>query len=204
LIRNVATGAIDYTIADRNIAEAHRHSTRTLISQQPSAPDSPLPGQSGSDTPKLEKALNKWLSRPETKLHLRILHAKYYDRQYTFKRRTLRAFHSDRAGMVSSYDPLIRSYAAKIGWDWRMLASLIYEESQFDTNAVSWAGASGLMQLMPATAGMFRITNLFDPESNMKAGTRYLKMLNKEWQDIPDPETRLKFISHHTMLALGM
>jgi len=194
LIRNVATGAIDYTIADRNIAEAHRTLYPNLDFSTVISSRQPLAWAVGKRSPKLEKALNKWLSRPETKLHLRILHAKYYDRQYTFKRRTLRAFHSDRAGMVSSYDPLIRSYAAKIGWDWRMLASLIYEESQFDTNAVSWAGASGLMQLMPATAGMFRITNLFDPESNMKAGTRYLKMLNKEWQDIPDPETRLKFI----------
>jgi len=194
LIRDVATGSIDYTIADRNIAEAHRTLYPNLDFATVISPRQPLAWAVGKQSPKLEIELNKWLSRADTKLHLRILHAKYYDRQYTFRRRTLRAFHSDKAGMISVYDNLIRSYAATIGWDWRMLASLIYEESQFDALAVSWAGASGLMQLMPATAGMFRITNLFDPESNMRAGTRYLKMLHKEWKDIPDPETRLKFI----------
>ncbi|QEQ56995.1 MltF family protein [Chlorobium phaeovibrioides] len=194
LIRDVATGAIDYTVADRDIAEAHRTLYPNLDFTTTISPRQPLAWAVGKRSPQLESELNKWLSRADTKLHLRILHAKYYDRQYTFRRRTLRAFHSEKAGMISVYDNLIRSYAAKIGWDWRMLASLMYEESQFDANAVSWAGATGLMQLMPATAGMFKITNLFDPESNIRAGTRYLKMLHKEWKDIPDPETRLKFI----------
>ena len=57
-----------------------------------------------------------------------------------------------KEGKISHYDDLFRKYSKEIGWDWRMLASLAYTESNFDTTAVSWAGAKGLMQLMPATA----------------------------------------------------
>ena len=53
---------------------------------------------------------------------------------------------------ISHYDDLFRKYAKEIGWDWRLLASLAYTESNFNPNVVSWAGAKGLMQLMPATA----------------------------------------------------
>ena len=57
-----------------------------------------------------------------------------------------------KEGKISHYDNLFKKYAQEIGWDWRLLASLAYTESNFDTTAVSWAGAKGLMQLMPATA----------------------------------------------------
>ena len=54
-----------------------------------------------------------------------------------------------KEGKISHYDNLFKKYAQEIGWDWRLLASLAYTESNFDTTAVSWAGAKGLMQLMP-------------------------------------------------------
>jgi membrane-bound lytic murein transglycosylase F len=59
---------------------------------------------------------------------------------------------SVKDGKISHYDDLFRRYAKEIGWDWRLLASLAYTESNFNPNVVSWAGAKGLMQLMPATA----------------------------------------------------
>ena len=69
------------------------------------------------------------------------------------------------------YDDLVKKYAQEIGWDWRMLASLAYTESNFDTTAVSWAGAKGLMQLMPATARAMGVTagKEQNPEDSIKA-----------------------------------
>lgn len=80
---------------------------------------------------------------------------------------------------LSPYDSLIKEYAKDLGWDWRMLAAVIYQESKFSINSRSHRGAQGLMQVMPQTAGYYGIDDLLDPEKNIKAGTRHLKRLQK-------------------------
>lgn len=78
---------------------------------------------------------------------------------------------------LSPYDHLIRKYAAELGWDWRMLASVLYQESRFSIGSTSHRGAQGLMQVMPSTAKYYEVNNLLDPEQNIIAGTRHLKRL---------------------------
>ena len=78
---------------------------------------------------------------------------------------------------LSPYDDLIRKYAADLGWDWRMLASVLYQESRFSIGSSSHRGAQGLMQVMPSTAKYYEVSNLLDPEQNIIAGTRHLKRL---------------------------
>jgi hypothetical protein len=80
---------------------------------------------------------------------------------------------------TTGYDGLISRYAARAGLDPRLVKSVIAAESEFTAKAVSPAGALGLMQVMPATAGEMGIpgTSLFDPEENIRAGTAYLTHL---------------------------
>ena len=78
---------------------------------------------------------------------------------------------------ISPYDKLIRKYAAELGWDWRLLASVLYQESRFSIGSTSYRGAQGLMQVMPSTAKHYEVENLLDPEENIIAGTRHLKRL---------------------------
>ncbi len=66
-------------------------------------------------------------------------------------------FYAINTGRISPYDQYIRKYSQQLGWDWRLLASLIYQESNFKTDVTSQVGASGLMQLMPTTAKRFGI-----------------------------------------------
>ncbi len=80
---------------------------------------------------------------------------------------------------VSPYDDIIKRYADELGWDWRMLASVIYQESKFSINSHSPRGAQGLMQVMPRTASYYGIEDLLNPEENIKAGTYHLKRLQK-------------------------
>lgn len=84
-----------------------------------------------------------------------------------------------RTSTVSPYDALIKEYASDLGWDWRMLAAVVYQESRFSINSRSSRGAQGLMQVMPSTAAYYGIENLLDPEKNLMAGTSHLKRLQK-------------------------
>ena len=64
-----------------------------------------------------------------------------------------------------------------MGWDWRMVAAVIYEESRFSIGCSSRRGAQGLMQVLPMTGNTYGIDNLLDPEQNIIAGTNHLKRL---------------------------
>ena len=88
-----------------------------------------------------------------------------------------RAERGVRTRTLSPYDNLIRKYAAELGWDWRMLASVLYQESRFSIGSTSHRGAQGLMQVMPSTAKYYEVDNLLDPEENIIAGTKHLKRL---------------------------
>lgn len=98
-------------------------------------------------------------------------------------------------GIVSSYDEYFKRYATLAGVPWQMLAAQCYQESCFDPEAVSWAGACGLMQLMPATASRMGLakSQIFDPELNIAAGARFMGLLMQKFSDIPDTRQRLCF-----------
>ncbi len=74
-------------------------------------------------------------------------------------------------------DSLVQEAAAQNGLDPCLILSLMRAESAFNRTAVSVKGASGLMQLMPATATRFGVKNIFDPRENVLGGTRYLRWL---------------------------
>jgi len=100
-------------------------------------------------------------------------------------------------GIISKYDNLFKKYAAQIGWDWRLLAAISYQESRFNPNAVSWAGARGLMQIMPKTGASYgvRPQQLSDPETAIRTSAKILDWLNDRFKNkIPDDNERIKFI----------
>ncbi|MEZ4705238.1 MAG: transglycosylase SLT domain-containing protein [Bdellovibrionota bacterium] len=82
-----------------------------------------------------------------------------------------------RIEMISPYDDLIKKYSQKNGFDWRLIAALIYTESSFNHYAVSKVGAKGLMQLMPSVQKDLGIDNVFHPEQNIRAGVTYFRQL---------------------------
>jgi membrane-bound lytic murein transglycosylase F len=84
-----------------------------------------------------------------------------------------------RSNIISPYDDLFKKYAKELGWDWRLLAALVYQESKFSISSCSHRGASGLMQVMPKTGSTYNITDLTDPEQNLIAGTSQIKRLQK-------------------------
>ena len=100
-------------------------------------------------------------------------------------------------GFISPYDDIFRRHAATIGWDWRILAAQAWVESKFRNDVVSWAGARGLMQLMPRTARAYGITleETTDPDKNVGAAVRSIRDLERSLaKRVTDPQERLNFI----------
>lgn len=98
-------------------------------------------------------------------------------KQYSFRSPHKRAEIGVTTSTISPYDELIKKYAKSLGWDWRMVAAVIYQESKFSISSRSPRGAQGLMQVMPQTGISYGIDNLLDPEQNIIAGTNHLKRL---------------------------
>ena len=85
---------------------------------------------------------------------------------------------------ISPYDGIVRRYTRLLGWDWRLLSAVIYKESRFMMEACSHRGAVGLMQVRRATAGIFGITDLFNPDENVRAGVLYLRQLEERYEEM--------------------
>lgn len=82
------------------------------------------------------------------------------------------------------FEKIIRSAAKRYDLDADLIHCVVAVESNFDPKAVSPKKASGLMQLMPQTAARYGVKNIFDPEENINAGTRYLKELLAKYHDL--------------------
>lgn len=93
-------------------------------------------------------------------------------------------------GVISHYDRYFQMYAPMARIDWRLMAAQCYQESCFDPNAKSWAGACGLMQIMPVTADHLGLprSEMFNPEQNIAASARYLQELGNHYRDVPVSE----------------
>lgn len=104
-------------------------------------------------------------------------YAELYDKYFRTHNPHKRAEKGMTAKQVSPYDRLFRKYAKNLGWDWRMLAAVVYQESKFSINSVSHRGATGLMQVMPQTGLTYGVEDLINPEQNLIAGTSHLKRL---------------------------
>ena len=77
----------------------------------------------------------------------------------------------------NKYDEIINKYAKEYGVDPNLIKAMIRQESKFNPDASSRAGAKGLMQLMPNTAKDLGVTDLYDPEQNIRGGVKYIKQL---------------------------
>ena len=195
LIQMVANGKIDYTVADHHVALMNATYFKNIdIETKVSFPQR-LAWAIRQESPELLAAINEWMAVMKKKGHYLAVFNKYFKNSKAFSRRQDSNYFSVTGGSISVYDELFKKYASDIGWDWRLLAAQIYVESNFDNDAKSWAGARGLMQLVPETAERFGdSTRMDEAEYNLMIGVRYLKWLQDFWQEIPDSNQRIKFV----------
>lgn len=143
----------------------------------------------------LAKAIKAWYKKDkEIEIRKRIAERSKKSRRIRNKPRAV--YLSRSRGIISIYDDLFKQASSITGWDWKLLAAQCYQESAFDPNATSWAGAEGLMQLMHGTAQELGLTpaEINHPDKNVFAAARYIKKLNGSFADIRDNGERIKFI----------
>lgn len=89
-----------------------------------------------------------------------------------------------KASAISPYDDIVRKQSERLGWNWKLLSAIIYQESRFFMGAVSGRGAIGLMQVMKSTAQSYGVSNLYDPKENIRAGVSYLAYLKDKYESM--------------------
>lgn len=202
LIQFVAGGEIDYTVCDERVAQVNQNyypqiDVSTVLSFQQN-----LSWAVRKNSKMLLAELNRWLQRYKYSQQYVMLYNKYFQNQWSSQ-----MFNSNyfvlNSGRISPYDDEIKRYSEELHWDWRLLASLMYQESNFNPAVKSWAGAYGLMQIMPSTAQRFGM-DAKSPQSNMAIGVKLLKWLDIRFSSIvPDKAERLKFVLAAYNVGIG-
>ncbi|WP_375584400.1 transglycosylase SLT domain-containing protein [Cyclobacterium xiamenense] len=195
LITQVVREEIDYTMVDDDIALVNATYYDNLDVSLMLSPANPVSWAVRKNAPELIGVINEWLARIKKTGYQAILFNKYFENKKNSYYRTSSAFSSVSGGRISNYDEIIKEGADLLGWDWRLLAALVYKESRFNHNAVSYAGAVGLLQLMPVTLQRFGVTDPNNPNESLRGGVNYLRYLDGFWLErVPDNTQRIKFI----------
>jgi len=195
LIQLVDEGEIDYAICDENIALVNSRYYPDIDVRTPVSFAQDIAwGIRRAHSSQLQTELDKWIKSFKNTQAFALLYAKYFknSRSNTIVKSD---YYSLSTGKVSQWDDLIKTYSDSINWDWRLLASLIYQESRFIPDVKSRVGAYGLMQIMPETGKRFGVDISSSPRNNIKAGAKYISWLHSIFDPkIPDENERTRFI----------
>jgi membrane-bound lytic murein transglycosylase F len=182
IIAKVAEGDYDLTLADSNILGIEmtwRDDIKGILNLNEEVSHGWVVRD---DSPRLLEAINTYIGKEYRGEFYNITRRKYFEESKTIKLR--REERADR-GMndsLSPYDAFTREIANQYNFDWRMIVAQMYQESRFDPQAKSWAGARGLMQVMPRTASQLGIKNLNDTRQSIEAGVKYLDWLRERFE----------------------
>lgn len=194
LIELVANGEINYTVCDEDIARVNSFYFDNIDIETPISFEQNLAWAVGKESGELLQKLNEWLEMFTGTAEFRIIRHKYYENPLWAKR-IIKGNSVIKAGHISPFDERFKRASSNINWDWRLFAAMVYQESRFKPYVQSRRGAYGLMQFMPSTAEYFGIKHKTDPQTQIEAGARYLKWLERQFNDsLIDPQDRIKFI----------
>ena len=198
LVEAVSEGQIDYTVVEEYVAKMASIGQKGLDTKLVVSVEQPIGwamlNQDADSS--LLNAVNTWIESVEQR-HLRRMLAKYVNngRQQRSKL---------QPGQLSEFDPIIKKTAKDIGWDWRLLASVIYQESHFKLDLESEKGAFGLMQLMPVVMERYEITYDSSPEEQLEAGGKLISYLDGCFENrVFDSTERVKFVLAAYNAGLG-
>ena len=193
IIAKVATEEYDLTIADSNILDIEL-TWRDDIKGTLALGD---PVSRGwvvrAEDKELLTAINQFMKNEYRGLYYNLIYQKYFQEPHTIRKHLEERVDRRQGGALSPFDEIVKKHADKNNIDWRLIVSQMYQESRFDTDAKSWAGAQGLMQVLPRTALELGVEDLQDPIQGITAGVIYLASLRDRFEPELSVRDRLWF-----------
>jgi len=182
LIARVASGEVDATVADGHLLDIELARGVPVKSGFTISDEREHSVAVRADNTGLLAALDDFIKRQYRGVTYNLLYRKYFTNQ-----RKIRAHAAGRADAgtgndLSPYDPIIRRYAERYGFDWRLITAQMFQESRFDPEARSFAGAEGLLQVMPRTAKSMGFEQVIEPEQGIHAGVKYLDWVRDRFE----------------------
>lgn len=184
LINAVATGDIQATIADDNLYNAAAIYIKGITAGPSLSRSDVIAWGIRSNASELKYKMDEFLSEhfrvsemdgePKRSMLLNMLRHRYFENEIMVHRFRSPVAKTEYAGLLSPYDSLVRPIAEDMGVDWKLVVAVMAQESKFDPYAESWAGAVGLMQVIPRFSE-FADYELYDEELNIREGIRILK-----------------------------
>ena len=183
LLFQVATGEYEATVSDDNIFTATHHYTGGLIRGPMISEGDEIAWAVRKNSKDLEARLNRFLYQhfkydengvPKRSAFLNILKKRYYESSSQIEDYFRPDYHTHQYGGISPYDSLMQQVASEFELDWVMLTAIAAQESKFDPYSESWAGALGIMQVLPRFSEISR-DSLYIPEHNIREGARIIK-----------------------------
>lgn len=179
----VANGTYVATVADDNIFASSNKYMRGLVRGPQIAEKDEIAWAVRKNSEDLKTKMNQFLYQhfkydqngiPKRSAFLNVLRKKYYEGSSQIAEYFNPEFDESSLGVISPYDSLIQTVANEFNLDWVMLTAIAAQESKFDPTSVSWAGAVGLMQVLPRFSEIPE-DSLFIPEINVREGARIFK-----------------------------
>ncbi|TMK23534.1 MAG: transporter substrate-binding domain-containing protein [Actinobacteria bacterium] len=155
LAQKVARGEVEFTVMQGNLAELKEAEFKNLKVRPVIGRSQSVTWAARKSSPDLLNKLNDWIEEKQNGTLFDRLYKKYFVDRRSYLERVESQYLTSATGKLSEYDELLKRHAGEINWDWRLLASQAFQESRFKPEARSWAGAVGLLQLMPATARQY-------------------------------------------------
>ncbi|MCG7532091.1 transporter substrate-binding domain-containing protein [Psychrobium sp. MM17-31] len=172
LIAQVANQEIDLTIADSDLVAIEQKFRSNIVTPLTLNNDIEYGYAMRKDNQQLLSALNQYAKKEYRQLFFNIVKNKYFKNTKHQKQHRAKRISADSA--LSPYDVLVQPKAQEYQFDWRLIVAQMYQESRFNPNAKSAAGAQGLMQIMPRTGKEMGFNDLTNPEQSIGAGVQYL------------------------------
>ncbi len=192
LMAMVSKGEIAYTVSDDNVAKLNKTYYWNLDIRLQISFSQRSSWAVRQDTPLLAEAITAWANDKRHNPSFKSIHKRYFESSKASNNMTETTL---QAGHISPFDELFQKQARRLGWDWRLLASIAYQESRFDTEAVSWAGAEGLMGIMPNTARQLGVMphELKTPEGSIETAVSCLQRFRQGFSEVKDPTEKIRF-----------
>jgi len=192
LIEMVSTGLIDYTITENNIAKVNEQFFENLYTDLDLSVKQKMAFGLRKSSPLLKAKMDEWLKQFKEKPTYNYIYRKYFEmRHIATNQRNSNVLLNGNS--ISEYDAIFKKAAEMSGWDWRLIASVAYQESKFNPQIQSFGGAYGMMQFMPNTGPHYGVYPDSPPSVQIMGGAKKLMADEKFWKDIPDPLERKKF-----------